>query len=31
LTIAVLTNLEMPGGVNPAEQIFKALAGIALS
>jgi hypothetical protein len=30
LTIAVLTNLEMPGGVNPAEQIFKALARVAL-
>jgi D-alanyl-D-alanine carboxypeptidase len=30
LTIAVLTNLEIPGGVNPAEQIFKALAQVAL-
>jgi D-alanyl-D-alanine carboxypeptidase len=30
LTIAVLTNLETPGGVNPAEQIFKALAQVAL-
>jgi D-alanyl-D-alanine carboxypeptidase len=31
LTIAVLTNLEVPGGVNPAEEIFKALAGVALA
>jgi D-alanyl-D-alanine carboxypeptidase len=31
LTIGVLTNLEMPGGTNPAEQIFKALAGVALA
>jgi D-alanyl-D-alanine carboxypeptidase len=31
LTIAVLTNLETPGGVNPAEEIFKALAQVALS
>jgi D-alanyl-D-alanine carboxypeptidase len=31
LTIAVVTNLEVPGGVNPSEQIFKALARAALS
>jgi D-alanyl-D-alanine carboxypeptidase len=30
LTIAVLTNLETPGGPNPAEQIFRALARVAL-
>jgi hypothetical protein len=31
LTIAVLTNLENPGGTNPAEEIFKALAQVALA
>jgi D-alanyl-D-alanine carboxypeptidase len=31
LTIAVLANLETPGGTNPAEEIFKALAHVALS
>jgi D-alanyl-D-alanine carboxypeptidase len=31
LTIAVLANLETPGGDQPAAQIFKALARVALS
>jgi hypothetical protein len=30
LTIAVLTNLETPGGVNPAQEVFKALGQVAL-
>jgi D-alanyl-D-alanine carboxypeptidase len=30
LTIAVMANLENPGGPNPAEEIFKALASVAL-
>jgi len=31
LTIAVLANLETPGGDQPAAQIFTALARIALA
>ena len=31
LTIAVMSNLETPGGTNPAEEILKALAHVALS